>query len=73
MMNEQSPESVLKHALRLVGREVGLRDAARVLELVPGRRGEAVALFEMATLVRVERMRLLVSAGVLESVESWNR
>lgn len=69
----QPPEQLFKHALRLVGREVGLRESARVLELVPGRRDDAAVLFEMASLVRAERLRLLVAAGVLESAEPWNR
>lgn len=69
----QPPEQLLKHALRLVGREVGLRESARLLELIPARRDDAAILFEMASLVRAERLRLLVRAGVLESAEPWNR
>lgn len=70
---QQPPEAVFKHALRLVAREVGLRESARVLELNPSRRDDAVVLFEMASLVRAERLRLLVEAGVLESAEPWIR
>jgi hypothetical protein len=72
-MTQQPPDALLKHALRLVGREVGLREAGRLLELVPGRRDDAAVLFEMASLVRSERLRLLTAAGVLESAEPWNR
>jgi len=72
-MKPQPPEAVLKHALRLVGREAGLRESARQLELALGRRTDANALFEMASLVRAERLRLLVEAGVLESAEPWIR
>ncbi len=72
-MTPQPPDAVLKHALRLVSREVGLRESARVLELVPGKRADANVLFEMASLVRAERLRVLVEAGVLESAEPWTR
>jgi hypothetical protein len=73
MLPEQSDSALLKHALRLVSREVGLRESARVLELVPGRREDAAVLFEIASLVRSERLRLLVQAGVLESSGPWIR
>ena len=72
-MSAQTPEAVFKHALRLVGREVGLRDAARRLELCPHRRAAANELFALASLLRQERLRLLVEAGVLESAEPWIR
>jgi hypothetical protein len=72
-MTPQPPDAVLKHALRLVSREVGLRERARLLELMPGGRADANALFQMASLVRSERLRLLVDAGVLESAEPWIR
>ena len=72
-MSAQTPEAVFKHALRLVGREVGLRDAARRLELYPHRRAAANELFALASLLRQERLRILVDAGVLESAEPWIR
>jgi hypothetical protein len=73
LVQPQHPEALLKHALRLVSREVGLRESARLLELVPGRRADANALFELALLVRTERLAVLVQAGVLESAEPWIR
>jgi len=73
LLPAQGPEAVLKHALRLVGREVILRDAARRLELYPHRRAAANELFALASLLRQERLNLLVQAGLLESVERWTR
>ena len=73
LLPAQDPEAVFKHALRLVGREVGLRDAARRLELYPHRRAAANELFALASLLRAERLALLVSAGLLESAEPWIR
>jgi len=72
-MAQQDPDALLKHALRLVSREVGLKEHARLLELNPARQADAAILFEMASLVRAERMRLLTAAGVLESAEPWKR
>ena len=69
----QPPEAVFKHALRLVGREARLRDAARRLELYPQRRVAANELFALASLLRAERLRILVEAGLIESVERWTR
>jgi len=69
----QDPDAVFKHALRLVGREVALRDIARRLELYPHRRAAANELFALASLLREERLNLLVQAGLLESVERWTR
>lgn len=59
-------EPVLKHCLRYVAREVALKEAARSLELYPHRRAHADQLFQMASLLREERLRLLQDAGVLE-------
>jgi hypothetical protein len=59
-------EATLLRALRLVSREVRLREAARSLELVPARWDDAERLFAMATRLREERLELLRAAGVLE-------
>ena len=72
MHDRQDPSSAWKHVLRLVGREVGLKEAARRLELDPWRVDQAREMFALASLVRVERLRVLVSAGLLESAE-WIR
>lgn len=74
-MMPQSPEAVFKHALRLVGREVQVRDAARALEmrLDPASWAEANELFALASLLRTERLEILVEAGLIESVERWTR
>lgn len=41
-----------------------LREAGRAIELVPGRRGEANRLFELASRVRSERQELLDRCGL---------
>jgi hypothetical protein len=69
----QPPEAVLARALRLVARQVALVEEGRRIELEPGRRNEANELFEVAALLRAERLEILVSAGLLESAEPWTR
>lgn len=49
---------------QLTTAEGNLKDAGRQLELVPGRRGEANALFRLADRVRAERMELLERCGL---------
>ena len=61
----QTPEAAFKQAMRMVRREVDLREAGRRLELT-GQQTEADWLFRFASLVREERLSLLVRAGVLE-------
>lgn len=73
MMRSQSPDAVFKHALRLVSRQVALVEEGRRLELDPSRRHEANELFEVASLLRAERLEILVSAGLIESAEPWTR
>lgn len=55
-----------ERALRIVAREVSLRERARRLELIPGHRAETAHLFELASALRVERLRILFESGVLE-------
>lgn len=66
MPPEQPPDQLLKHALRMVAREVELREEGRRLELNPDGRKMADELFAIASLLRRERLELLVEAGVLE-------
>lgn len=67
------PEAAFLRALRLVGREVSLRERARTIEMDPARMWEAAWLFRRAQLLRRTRLELLVRAGVLESSEPWTR
>lgn len=71
----QTPEAAWKQCLRLVGREVELKERARHLELIPAAdaQAEAERLFTLAFLLRQQRLELLVRAGLLESVERWTR
>lgn len=59
-------DAVLERALDLVRREAGLKDSARLLELVPGRAADAAWLYRRATHLRRQRLELLRKAGVLE-------
>jgi hypothetical protein len=64
---EREQQAAFKHALRMVAREVELREEGRRLELIPAGRAIAGELFGLASLVRRERLQLLVEAGLLEA------
>ena len=50
---------------QLMAREAGLRQSARVLELIPARRGDALRLYRQATRLRAERLEVLTQCGLL--------
>lgn len=58
-------ESIVTRIWRLLDDEVALRQRARAVELDPTRREEAVGLFEGASALREERLRLARQCGLV--------
>jgi len=52
-------------AQQLIAREAGLRQSARVLELIPARRSDALRLYHQATRLRAERLEVLAQCGLI--------